>query len=419
MRNQGRSFLLLQGPCTAFFRRLAQGLESQGHRVTVMNFNGGDSLFRRGTQQVAFNAPLEELPGFMEETWQRHGITDQLMFGDQRPVHHPAIQGAAKHGIRTHVFEEGYLRPFWITLEREGVNRNSLLPRDPAWYLAAAEQLGPPPKAVKFRSSFRRRATQDVLYHLASLYNPLGFRHYRNHAPITAPVEYAGYLRRFLLLRLQRHRTRDTACIKRLRHQANPYFVLPLQLNSDAQIRNHSAYSHMDQVIATVMASFAQHAPQYTRLVIKNHPLDMGLDNYPATVATLAKQFGITERIDYLETGNLDHLMANAAGLVNVNSTSGLVSLEHGCPTFALSDPMYAIPGLTHQGSLENFWNRPQVPNNDLFQAFRTTLLHTVQINGGFYCNTGTNLALDNTLARLTATHSPLEALLECLPQAA
>ena len=419
MPRSKRSFLLLQGPCTAFFRRLALGLQAQGHRVTVVNFNAGDALFRRGLEQIAFRAPLDELPAFLEDIWQRHDITDQLLFGDRRAVHRPAILGARRQGIRNHVFEEGYLRPFWITHEREGVNGHSLLPRDPAWYRHAATQLGPTPHAVQFRSSFKVRAVQDVVYHLAGLYNPLGFRHYRNHAPVTAPVEYTGYVRRFLKLRLQRHYARDTARIAQLRHQKAPYFVLPLQLNGDAQIRDHSEFEHMPQVIKRIMTSFARHAPSQARLVIKNHPLDMGLVDYPGIITSLARELALEGRVDYLETGNLNHLLANASGLVTVNSTSGLVALEHGCPTLTLSEPIYAMPGLTHQGALDAFWQQPQPPQSELFQAFRTTLLHTVQVNGGFYCAAGTELAVNNTLTRLTTESSLLERLLECQSQVA
>lgn len=38
--------------------------------------------------------------------------------------------------------------------------------------------------------------------------------------------------------------------------------------------------------------------------------------------------------------------------------------------------------------------------------------MHTVQLNGGYYCDTGIELAIDNVAARLEATISPLEALL-------
>ncbi|WP_441294118.1 capsular polysaccharide export protein, LipB/KpsS family, partial [Bordetella pertussis] len=34
----------------------------------------------------------------------------------------PAVALARASGVRVHVFEEGYFRPHWVTLERGGVN---------------------------------------------------------------------------------------------------------------------------------------------------------------------------------------------------------------------------------------------------------------------------------------------------------
>lgn len=417
MHDNGRSFLLLQGPCTAFFRRLAQHLINQGHRVHVVNFNAGDYAFRLGLPSHNFRGKLSELPEFLADIWRRHGITDQLMFGDRRAVHRHAIEHAASHGIRTHVFEEGYLRPHWITLERDGVNGHSLLPRNPEWFIAAAERLAPTP-SIRFRSSFKVRALNDVAYHLAGLVNPLSYPHYRNHAPVTAPVEYAGYLKRFTLLRL-RYRKQAAQHINQLASSKAPYFVLPLQLNGDAQIRDHSRFKDMRDVISDVMKSFANHAAPQTQLVIKNHPLDMGLLDYAGYIQRKAATLDIEQRVIYLESGDLNRLLPNASGLVTVNSTAGLVALEHHCPTLTLSDPIYAIHGLTSSATLNAFWENAERPDAALLQSFLTTLRHCTQVNGGFYSDTGMDLAIRNSTSLLEAQHSPLEEMLQCLPDAA
>lgn len=417
MHDNGRSFLLLQGPCTAYFRRLAQHLAGRGHRVHVVNFNAGDFAFRRGLACHNFRGELSDLPEFLVNIWQRHGITDQVMFGDRRPVHRPAIDKAASHGVRTHVFEEGYLRPHWVTLERDGVNGHSLLPRDPAWFIEAAKRLTPTP-SIRFRSSFRVRALNDVAYHLAGLVNPLAYPHYRNHAPVTAPVEYTGYIKRFTQLRL-RYRKQAAQRIKQLVNSKAPYFVLPLQLNGDAQIRDHSRFKDMRDVISDVMKSFAAHAAPDVQLVIKNHPLDMGLLDYAGYIQRHALKLGVAQRVVYLESGDLNRLLPNAAGMITVNSTAGLVALEHRCPTLTLSDPIYAIPGLTSSSTLNAFWQHAQRPDTDLLQSFLITLRYCTQVNGGFYCDTGMDLAIRNSTTLLEADRSPLEEMLACLPNTA
>jgi capsular polysaccharide export protein len=132
--SQSRSFLFLQGVCSPFFARLADRLKGDGHRVFKINFNAGDCAYWGARPASNYRGAVSELGDFLNDTYQRYGITDQILFGDSRPVHRPAVNHGEVFGVRTHVFEEGYFRPFWLTLEREGVNGHSLLPRDPDWF---------------------------------------------------------------------------------------------------------------------------------------------------------------------------------------------------------------------------------------------------------------------------------------------
>ena len=81
--------------------------------------------------------------------------------------------------------------------------------------------------------------------------------------------------------------------------------------------------------------------------------------------------------------------------------------------------PVVSLTALRDAQPFDAFWSGATRPDNALFQAFRTTLLHTAQINGGFYCRTGIELAIANAVLQLEAQHSPLETLLSCLPNAA
>ena len=406
---QGRAFLFLQGVCSPFFDRLAKRLRAAGHLVVKVNFTGGDRLYWRGPA-YEYRGRLDELPSFIAAIWQRHGITDQIVFGDCRPVHREMVEEARRLGIRNHVFEEGYFRPFWVTLEREGVNAHSLLPRDPDWYREIGPHLPQAPKPKRFPNPFRARAFHDVAYHLGNVINPVAYPHYRTHAPVSAPLEYASYALRFSRLKWLKHR--DAKRIDAVLQSDKPFFLLPLQLSGDAQIQHHSAFTNMREVIARVIASFAQHAPPDALLLIKNHPLDMGLSRYAALIQRLAQEHELGDRVVYLESGNLEAIVRRAAGTVTVNSTVGNVALELGCPTLALADPIYHFAGLTHQGSLDGFWKAPSPPDRQLFMNFRRTIIHCLQINGGFYSRPAIEIAVDNAMHVLTAEYSPLEHLL-------
>jgi len=378
--------------------------------VFRLHFNVGDRVYWGGRPAWNFREPLAELHHFLEEKYRAFGITDQILFGDRRPVHRPAVEQGKICGVSTHVFEEGYFRPYWVTLERGGVNRHSSLPRDPDWFREVGARLPDYGDGRPFQSSFTLRAFHDVAYHAAGFWNPLFFPRYRTHAPVNAAVEYLGYVRRLPLLRF--HRQRDNALLKNLIRDSIPYFVLPLQLSGDAQIRDHSLFGDMPGAMECVLESFARHAHVEARLVIKNHPLDTGLVHYPGIIRGLSDRFGLKNRVKYMETGDLESLLRHARGTVTVNSTVGAISLGLSCPTLALSDSIYNLPGLTYQRSLDTFWREGERPDAELFRCFRNTVIHTTQVNGGYYSRAGIGMAVENCRHLLASERSRLEELL-------
>lgn len=405
-----RSFLFLQGVCSPFFAKLADQLVADGHRVFKINFNAGDLAYWGLRRAWNYRGELSGLTDFLDEKYRRCSITDQVLFGDRRPVHRDAVAHAPTLGIRTHVFEEGYLRPYWVTLEREGVNGHSLLPRDPDWFRRVGAKLPDFGDGQRFSAPFWKRAVHDVVYHLAGAANAILFPSYRTHGPTNAALEYAGYLRRFSMLHFRQ--PKDDALIQDLLARRAPFYVLPLQLNSDAQIRDHSRFEDMNEVVEFVMDSFARHARVGERLVIKNHPLDAGLVNFGRVITGLADRLGLSGRIDYLESGDLGILLPAARGLVTVNSTAGCVSVGVGCPTITLSDPIYNLPGMTFQGPLDDFWRDASRPDEELYRCFRNTVIHAAQVNGGFYCAAGIRMAVENCRRFLEHERSPLDELL-------
>lgn len=70
------------------------------------------------------------------------------------------------------------------------------------------------------------------------------------------------------------------------------------------------------------------------------------------------------------------------------------------------------MAGLTFQGSLNDFWQERRPPDPELYRCFRNTVIHATQINGGFYSQSGIELAVRNAVTPLTALRSPLEELL-------
>jgi len=408
-----RHFLFLQGVSSPFFKQLAKLLVASGHRVTKISFNMGDVAFWAPGHSVWFRQAESEFAEFLAWMYQHEGITDQVLFGDRRPVHRVAVQKARVQGVRNHVFEEGYFRPSWVTLEREGVNSRSLLPRDEGWLRTAGLALNASGEAQAnisaFQSPFWRRAAHDVAYHAACSMNALVFPHYRTHSNVSAPAEYAGFVTRHLKNKFRINQER--AKLHDLLSGSERFYFLPLQLNSDFQVRDQPVLNTMRAVLEHVMRSFALHAPVNTRLVIKNHPLDFGQTNYQELCAQLASQFDVSGRIDYFDAGDLDVLIKNALGTVTLNSTVGNIALAFECPTLCLAPAVYDVVGLTAQCGLDAFWQQLPKPEPELFALFKTVITHTTQINGGFYCPQGIALAAHGSAKILISEQSPLEHL--------
>ena len=414
MGDQSRSFLLLQGVSSPFFSHLATGLSEQGHRVHKVNFNVGDVSYWLPRRSDWFRENLAELPGFLNKLYTQYGITDQVVFGDRRPVHIAALEQGRRNDVRNHVFEEGYFRPNLITLEREGVNARSQLPRSPEWFMRAGQHLPVVAPLQDFNSPLWLRALHDLAYQASGVLNRVLFSKYRTHLTMSPAVEYAGYLTRSRLLK--RVAPANTATIQTLLSQGTPYFFVPLQLNSDSQVRDHAQFYTMQLMLKHVLQSFAQHAPVDTKLVIKNHPLDTGWEHYDRVILNLVHQFALKDRVIYLESGDLTSLVKHAQGTITLNSTVGYVALEQGCPTFCLGNPQYNLPGLTDQQELANFWVRPLAPETELFTRFKRVVVNTTQVYGGFYCPQSIAHAVQGSCERLNAELSPLQHLLNLVP---
>lgn len=403
-----RRWLFLQGVASPFFPRLADSLGAGGDAIFRINFCGGDALYWGRRPAFAFRERVEQLPGFLETLFERHGFTDLVLFGNRRPVHRPAIALARQTGIRLHVFEEGYIRPGWITLEHGGVNGDSRLPRKPEWYREVNRRLPNHGDGLPVSTSLAVRAGEDLAYHLANLANPVLFPGYRPHRPHGAALEYAGWVRRYAALPVLARF--DAARIRRLLADGRPFFLLPLQLSADAQIIHYSPFRQMSEALEAVLRSFAATAPKDVGLVVKDHPLDTGLFDYRKFIGRLAAELDIGGRVLYLETGDLGPLFDRARGIVTVNSTTGLSALTRGRPVKVLGRAIYDLPGMTSQCSLDHFWQQPEVPDSALVAAFRNVVIHTTQVNGDFYTPAGIAMAVQGA-NRLLATPSPVDAL--------
>ncbi len=407
------SFLLLQGVASPFFSELGKALKHAEHDVLKINFCGGDLLsgrfFLRFLNKINYKGNIDEqsLTEFYDQVFSQSNITDIVVFGDSRPIHIPAISLAKKRNINIHVFEEGYLRPHWVTLETGGVNANSSLPKDPQAFLDFIQNneiTNTQPQATG--GGLAIRAWHDIRYQLASFFLKPLFPNYQSHRPDSPLQEYLGWIKRMPALWFH-YNKHDKKTISTLLNSGKDFYILPLQLDADAQIRLHSPFKNISEFIQQSIDSFTHYAPKDALLVVKIHPLDPWFVDFSKVISLSLKENTLdSQRVIYLETGDLPLLLEHAKGTVVINSTVGTLSLSKNCPVIVLGTAIYDLWGLTFQGSLDAFWTQSSLPDKTLFDAFQKTLIDQTQINGSFYNQKGIKMAVGNSLSSLCSLRS-------------
>ncbi|MBU0867902.1 MAG: capsular biosynthesis protein, partial [Alphaproteobacteria bacterium] len=392
-----KSFLFLQGPHGPYFAMLADALRQRGHVALRININGGDKVDWPG-DATDYHGTFRNWPLFFDDFIVAHGVTDLILYGDCRPYHASAHGMARLRNLRVHVVEEGYIRPDFLTLQADGVNGNSTLPLDPQWY--RDEAMGLPPleeNQPTIPSNFSTRARNTMRNGFAAaMLRPL-FPFYRTHRPHSFLMESLSWARKLMM----RNRDLEQSAQAWAKVEGKRYFTLPLQLNSDYQLRVHSPFGNMRAALRFVIKSFAHHAPADVLLVIKQHPLDSGLVAWGRLIRRLAKDYGVADRIHYLSDWDIAAVVKNAIGVVTVNSTVGTLALNSGKPVLVLGHAVYKIPGIVSVKGLDAFWTNPSPPDMALYSAFRQVLADRCLIRGGLLSDEGLQMLVENAADRL------------------
>ncbi len=407
-----RVFLLLQGPHGPFFDRLGRLLRNSGAKVWRAGFNAGDEFFWSDPDHyIAHIDAPDAWPAHLDRIITEKGVTDLVLYGDVRPIHAAAREAAEARGLMLHVFEEGYLRPFWITYERGGSNGHSRLMeielREMRQSLRGShgETRRPPARW----GDMRQHKFYGALYHFLVLVANRRYVGYRTHREISVAKEFRLNFRRLLLSPYDAlARIREARAVQR---GGFPYVLVMMQLEHDASFRAHSDFNAMSEFTDQVMEEFASGAPRHHHLVFKAHPLEDGRGGIRQAVARKAAALGIAERVHYVRGGKLARLLAQARAAVTVNSTAAQQALWRGLPVRSLGRAVYEKPGLISKQPLAEFFQSPARPNGRAYRIYRDYLLETSQVPGGFYADHSRAHALRLVVDLMLAPDDPYDAL--------
>ncbi len=407
-----RRILLLQGPHGPFFRQLARHLREAGAEVWRVGFNKGDEVFWGAKGYLPYTGAPDGWPDFCLRALRDLGISDLILYGDSRPIHVVAIAIAKAEGIAVHVFEEGYLRPYWATYERGGSNGNSRLMamslEDMRCALARSNM--EMPRAPAIWGDMREHVFYGALYHFIVLTMNSRYRAFAPHRGLTVAAEFRLHLKRLLLMPWRSLQRRVESW--RIRMGGFPYHLVLLQLDHDASFRAHSNFGSTTDFVKTCLEAFAEGAPRHHHIVFKAHPVEDDRRAVAATIRRDARRLGLAGRVHFVRGGKLARLLDSARSAVTVNSTAGQQVLWRGLPLKAMGRAVYSLPEFVSDQPLRDFFAAPTRPDSRGYRDYRHYLLETSQIPGGFYAAHGRRQVLRQVVDMILSAEDPYDALL-------
>ncbi|WP_171210534.1 capsule biosynthesis protein [Ruegeria sp. HKCCA5426] len=410
----GGVFLFLQGPHGPFFSALGRALCGTGAKVWRVGFNAGDEVFWFDRSSfVPFLDPTDTWPERFCNLVETLSVTDIVLYGDTRPVHAQAVEIARTRGITVHVFEEGYLRPWWITYERSGSNGNSRLMtlnvRQMERALDRSDAPKPPPPS--HWGDMRQHIFYGALYHWFLLFLNHRYSNFRRHRELPVSKEFRLYFKRLMLMPF--HRVQRRWATARARRSGLPYHLVLLQLGHDSSVQTHSDYTCMSDFLEHAIQGFAEGAPRHHQLVVKEHPLENHREPLRRKTRFFAKKYGIADRVHYVPGGKLAKLLDDANSAVTINSTAGQQVLWRGISIRTFGTSVYDKPDFVSEQPIAEFFARPDPPDHDAYQVYRDFLLKTCQVPGGFYSRHGRRQLLRRVTDMMLSPHDPYHSVLD------
>ncbi|WP_394178100.1 capsule biosynthesis protein [Yoonia maritima] len=406
--NTQRNFLFLQGPHGPFFRQLGRMLRAAGAGVHRVGFNAGDRAFwGHAPNYIPYRGDQDMWPETLAQIITTRQITDIVIYGDTRPIHAEAVKQAKTAGLKVHVFEEGYLRPYWVTYERSGSNGHSELMNITVDQMRTRLAQGATdiPTPPSHWGDMRQHIFYGALYHWFVMFRNSGYPQFRPHRALPIRREAILYSKRLLLMPfLAAHRAYAT---QRIKAGGYPYHIALLQLEHDASFQAHSSFEDTHAFLKVVIDGFAAGAPAHHHLVFKAHPLESGQSPLRRMIRELSQSKGIRDRVHYVRGGKLAVLLDQARSAVTVNSTSGQQALWRGIPLKIFGTAVYSKPEFVSDQPLPAFFANPTRPDAQAYRDYRQFLLQTSQVPGGFYSKKGRRQLMRQLVDMMLAPDGP------------
>ncbi len=375
--------LFLIGPIGTFFARLSKYLEKRNIKTYKISFPLFEYGFPRD-RRIIFNKDIVHFKSFLHDILIEKEIKHILMYGNVLIPHRDALElidDLNKDGrdIQSHIFELGYFRPNFVTLEEKGVNYKSGFILSKEFY-NKQKPFKEFPLAIKQNLRLRKIwKAITFINHSFQNYKIVDCEHKLQPKPSYLWFQIKGFFLKYAYFFTEYKIKKD--CFFK-----SNFFIVILQVSSDSQLTKGSNIKNNYNFIESVIIDFYNSGLKDTKLVFKHHPRDRGYNNYLSFIRKLSKNFDLTGRVYYIHDYRLSKIFRNnkCKGTVLVNSTVGYQSLFHSVPVKSLGKTPYNFDGLSDQRDLVCFFKNPQKVNNQLFSKFYRYIMENSQINGNF-----------------------------------
>ncbi len=377
------SCLLLVGPIGTFFSRLSQYFEKNNVKHFKVLFPLHEYGFKKEII-IKYSDDIKFFKLFLKNFILKKKIKHIFMYGNVLIPHKQCLElvdELKKEGnnIRTHIFELGYLRPNFITLEERGVNYTSSLIQEKIFYSKQIPYNNfPIPKKHIFRF---RKIWKAITFisHCLTEYQIVESEHKLQPRPSFLYFQLKGFFLKYYF-KFSEYKLKKKVFTKK------PFFLVILQVSTDSQITSGSMIKNNCDFIYKVIKDFSSTKLNEVNLVFKHHPRDRGYTNYSKEIEKTSKKFNLRNNVFYIHDYFLSKIFKNprCKGTVLINSTVGYQSLYHSIPVKALGKSPFNIDGLSDQKNLASFFKNPNYVDKLLFNKFYKYVLERSQINGNF-----------------------------------
>jgi capsular polysaccharide export protein len=183
-----------------------------------------------------------------------------------------------------------------------------------------------------------------------------------------------------------------------LEHHDKRFFIVPLQVHDDTQLGRAANSWNNQKLILKTIVSFARNAPSDHQLVFKIHPMERGHTRDWNFIRQVSALNDVKDRVHVLDGGSLSLLTRHSAGMITINSTSGLSALHHGVPLAVMGQALYRHDKLAfcvERGmDLDRFWHEGSVAPDAVRQRYLSWIHHECLAGGDYYAKDGIEAAI-------------------------